>query len=198
MSVTYSSYYKKFKRESTFNLSKSYQGRLSPLNKEFNNDNAIMNKSNDCIKSNTKKEARKSRTNSIEDNASIKEAQFAKRKRILIEQHSFLRSRFELKNKIDIKKLYYKIERWLMVIDLFCFFADLIVVSWLYFNHFEYNKHNYCTNTFDNVQRFICLGITILVLVSLVVRYIIKQQYINCKYLLFLRVQGNNISSILI
>lgn len=152
-----------------------------------------MNKSNEMLKSSNKQLAMKSIMNYIENKGLNKETQFDKRKKLLLEQYPFLRPTFESMTKAEIKKLYYQIEKWLLLIDLFCFFADLIVVCWLYFNHFEYNKHNYCTNANDNTQRFICLSITILVMISLLIRYQIKKQYNNCKYFLCLRVSSNTI-----
>ena len=57
----------------------------------------------------------------------------------------------------------------MLYIDIFSFIADFLVVTTLYFNHFEYNKHGYKSNNSDNLLRFICLGISILVVFSILI-----------------------------
>ena len=69
---------------------------------------------------------------------------------------------------------------------MFCFFTDLMVVTWLYFNHFEYNKHNYHTNNSDDIQRFICLSFSLLVCLAITLRYKTCIKYNNLKFLLSL------------
>ena len=75
----------------------------------------------------------------------------------------------------------------MLYIDVFSFIADFSVVTALYFNHFEYNKHGYKPNNSDNFLRFICLGISILVVFSLIIRYNVYKEYKNVKYMMSLK-----------
>ena len=83
---------------------------------------------------------------------------------------------------------YLKIKKGLTILDTFCLFINIIVVLWLFFNHFEYNKHKYICTKSDNIQRIICLGLSFLVIISLTIRYIIHKKYQFLKYLLTLRI----------
>ena len=94
---------------------------------------------------------------------------------------------FDKKEPDEIKKFYKSYRIKLILIDCFAFLADLTVVTWLYFNHFNYNMHGYKTNKSDNIQRIICLVITALVIISLIWRYFCKKTVQNYKYLLGLR-----------
>ncbi len=75
----------------------------------------------------------------------------------------------------------------MLYIDVFSFIADFSVVTALYFNHFEYNKHGYKPNNSDNFLRFICLGISMLVVFSLIIRYKVYKEYKNVKYMMSLK-----------
>ena len=75
----------------------------------------------------------------------------------------------------------------MLYIDIFSFIADFLVVTTLYFNHFEYNKHGYKSNNSDNLLRFICLGISILVVFSILIRYRIYKEYKNIKFMMSLK-----------
>ena len=75
----------------------------------------------------------------------------------------------------------------MLYIDIFSFIADFSVVTTLYFNHFEYNKHGYKSNNSDNILRFICLGISILVVFSILIRYRIYKEYKNIKFMMSLK-----------
>jgi hypothetical protein len=83
---------------------------------------------------------------------------------------------------------YQRIKKQLMFLDIFCLIMNLIVVLWLFFNHFEYNSHNYSCTKSDNIQRIICLGFSFCVIISLTIRYIIHKNYQFLKYLLALRI----------
>ena len=106
---------------------------------------------------------------------------------ILIKQIKKLKYVFENMTPEQVKSLYKQLSNYLIIIDSFCFFADLLVVTWLYFNHFKYNSHSYKLNKSDNIQRIICLIISIIVIFSLILRYIIHRKYQNVKFILSLR-----------
>lgn len=109
------------------------------------------------------------------------------KKNLLIAKFPNLFIFFEKKTPDDIKLLYKKFRLRLLLIDIFNTIADLIVVTWLYFNHFEYNKHGYKPNRSDNIQRGICLAISVLVIISIIFRYFTKKSFQNIKYLLSMR-----------
>lgn len=109
------------------------------------------------------------------------------KKTMLVSKFPNLFMQFDKKEPDEIKKLYKSYRKKLIFIDCFASLADLTVVTWLYFNHFNYNKHGYKTNKSDNIQRIICLIITVLVIISIIWRYICKKTAQNYKYLLSLR-----------
>ena len=80
----------------------------------------------------------------------------------------------------------------ILYLDIFSFISDISVVTALYFNHFEYNKHGYKTNHSDNILRFVCLIISVLVVFSLIIRYILYKQFQNIKFMLSLRAKVPN------
>ena len=90
-------------------------------------------------------------------------------------------------NTEEAKYYYKKYNLYILLIDIFCFIGDLITVTWLYFNHFEYNSHGYKNNLSDNIQKSFCLLLSTLVIISLVLRYIYKQKMGNIKYILSLK-----------
>jgi len=146
------------------------------------------NKSVISNKSNLKKFSKKSLTN--ENNTSFiskKKSSIDLKQTYLLDHYSKLKEIFGELNSDEIKSLYKKFSKLLVLIDSFCFIADLIVVTWLYFNHFEYNKHGYKLNKSDKIQRWICAGLTFLVILALIVRYKIHKYYQNLKFILSLR-----------
>ena len=87
----------------------------------------------------------------------------------------------------EIKVLYKKFGNIILFIDIFSFVADLIVVTWLYFNHFDYNKNGYKPEKKDNIIRIICLALSLGVIIALCIRYKIYVQYQNVKFMLSLK-----------
>ena len=87
----------------------------------------------------------------------------------------------------QVKSLYKQLSNYLFIIDLFCFIADLLIVTWLYFNHFKYNSHGYKLTKSDNIQRIICLIISFIVIISIIQRYVIHRKYQNVKFILSMR-----------
>ena len=87
----------------------------------------------------------------------------------------------------EIKLLYKKFGNIILWIDIFSFIADLTVVTWLYFNHFNYNKNGYKTIKNDNIIRIICLILSFGVVIALIIRYRVYLQYQNVKYMLSLK-----------
>ena len=87
----------------------------------------------------------------------------------------------------EIKVLYKKFGNIILYIDVFSFVADLIVVTWLYFNHFDYNKNGYKPKKRDNIIRIICLLLSLGVIIALCIRYRIYVQFQNVKYMLSLK-----------
>ena len=110
------------------------------------------------------------------------------RKSILFNQYPSLKKTFKDSNMDQLMLNYLKIKKTLMFLDIFCLIMNIIVVLWLFFNHFEYNKHNFTCTQSDNIQRIICFGFSLLVIISLTIRYIIHKKYQFLKYLLTLRI----------
>ena len=110
------------------------------------------------------------------------------RKSILFNQYPSLKKTFKDSNMEQLMINYLKIKKTLMFLDIFCLIMNIIVVLWLFFNHFQYNKHNFTCTQGDNIQRIICLGFSMLVIISLTIRYIIHKKYQFLKYLLTLRI----------
>ena len=106
---------------------------------------------------------------------------------ILLNHFPTLSTKYGQLEPNEIKSFYKKINNIILYIDIFSFLADFFVVTTLYFNHFEYNKHGYKTNKSDNILRFICLILSILVVISLIIRYFFYKQFQNIKFMLSLR-----------
>ena len=69
-----------------------------------------------------------------------KKAPLLLRKKTLFDQYPSLKKTFENSSLKDLTETYFKIKKILMFLDIFCLGMNLIVVIWLFFNHFEYNK----------------------------------------------------------
>ena len=143
-----------------------------------------LNKSNLSNKSNLKKFTKKSFTDTsngkIQNSIEIKQS-------ILLNHYPELSKIFGQMTSNEIKVLYKKFGNIILYIDVFSFVADLIVVTWLYFNHFDYNKNGYKPKKKDNIIRIICLILSLGVIIALCIRYRIYVQYQNVKYMLSLK-----------
>ena len=60
------------------------------------------------------------------------------RKSILFNQYPSLKKTFKDSNMDQLMLNYLKIKKTLMFLDIFCLIMNIIVVLWLFFNHFEY------------------------------------------------------------
>jgi hypothetical protein len=71
--------------------------------------------------------------------------------------------------------------------DIICFSSNIIVVTWLYFDHFNYVENFYEMSDSINTVRFICLGLGLLAAMTIVARAYNKIIYKNIEFILGLR-----------
>jgi hypothetical protein len=107
----------------------------------------------------------------------------------LFKKHSYLESEYGKYEHEEFKSKFKSVENWMVFIDVFCAIADLITVTWMYFDHFEYNRQFGVTDSM-NYQRFICLAISFVVCILLVIRTVKRKVYETLKYLLSMRNSG--------
>ena len=112
---------------------------------------------------------------------------FILRRELLITKFPKLKAVFFGLDIIEAKYYYKMYNKYILLLDVFCFVSDLIIVTWLYFNHFEYNSHGYRNNYCDNIQKLMCMMLSGLVIVSIILRYVYKQKMNNIKYILSLK-----------
>ena len=141
-------------------------------------------------KSNLKKFTKKSFTDS--SNVGKQQNSIIIKQKILLNHFPYLNKQYGQLEPNEIKQFYKKFNKIILYIDIFSFLADFFIVTTLYFNHFDYNKHGYKTNHSDNILRFICLIISVLVVFSLIIRYILYKQFQNIKFMLSLRAKVPN------
>ena len=149
------------------------------------NTETAMNRTFLSNKSGLKKYAKKSFTDS--SNIGKHQNSIIIKQNILLNHFPTLNKKYGQLEPNDIKQFYKKINNIILYIDIFSFIADFFVVTALYFNHFDYNKHGYKTNKSDNILRFICLFISISIVLSLIIRYVFYKQFQNIKFMLSLR-----------
>jgi hypothetical protein len=93
-------------------------------------------------------------------------------------------------DKLDLKMLLAGLIRNLFFIDIFCSFTDIAVVTWLYFDHFDYIENYYVVSGTSNLYRLICLIISLLVCIALIFRSFKNSKIKNVKFLLSMRSTG--------
>ena len=101
---------------------------------------------------------------------------FILRRELMITKFPKLKAVFFGLDIIEAKYYYKMYNKYILLLDVFCFVSDLIIVTWLYFNHFEYNSHGYRNNYCDNIQKLMCMMLSGLVIVSIILRYVYKQK----------------------
>ena len=121
------------------------------------NTDTAMNRTFLSNKSNLKKFTKKSFTDS--SNVGKQQNSIIIKQNILLNHFPYLNKQYGQLEPNEIKQFYKKFNKIILYIDIFSFLADFFIVTALYFNHFEYNKHGYKTNHSDNILRFICLRI---------------------------------------
>jgi hypothetical protein len=92
---------------------------------------------------------------------------------------------------LELKILLKRQKNILIALDFMCFLSNIVVVTWLYFNHFEYVNNSYVMSDEINTTRLICLGLSLLSCTSIIARSYNKITYRNIEYMLNIRTKGN-------
>jgi hypothetical protein len=95
--------------------------------------------------------------------------------------------RYKNLQPLELKVLLKRQRNILVALDFICFISNLIVVTWLYFNHFDYVNNSYIMSDDLNTTRLICLGLSFLSCTSIVARAYNKIIYRNVEFILNLR-----------
>jgi hypothetical protein len=96
--------------------------------------------------------------------------------------------------KLSIPQLKFMLRRekkMLIFIDIFCMFIDLIVVTWLYFDHFNFISNDFKIDNTSNTARLICMGLSIAVIFAIILRLQNKRRYDNLKFIMNMRNKCN-------
>lgn len=161
------------KNESTQNMTKKISQELSQNLSENNSFSKLYKKKRFSINS----------AISI-SNVSIK------RRDSLFITYPELVSEFGNLDKIDLKMLMTAIIKNLLYIDIFCVCTNILVVTWLYFDHFDYIYNDYKISDHSNIYRITCIILSVIVCIVLIYRSIQKYKMKNLKFLLSMRSTG--------
>lgn len=93
-----------------------------------------------------------------------------------------------------LKKLKNERTNLLKWIDNFCGVTDIIIITWLYFDHFDLLLNNFAATENSDRAKFICLCLSILVCIAIVIRYFIRNTLEDLNFILNIRHKGKNIS----
>jgi hypothetical protein len=121
-----------------------------------------------------------------------------KRRESLFKSYPELEHEFGNMDKIDLKMLLANIIRNLLFIDVFCGFTNIAVVTWLYFDHFDYINNNYVVSELSNIYRVVCIILSVLVCIALIFRSSQNSKMKNVKFLLSMRNSGKKKNTIFI
>jgi hypothetical protein len=114
-------------------------------------------------------------------------AQSINKRNHIFSKHPDIRNKYESFNIFELKKILYNQKKILIFIDFFCLIFNTIVVTWLYFDHFDYVNNRYLLIESMNNARYVCLFLSILCCVLLIIRNYIKNKYRVLQYILNLR-----------
>jgi hypothetical protein len=109
---------------------------------------------------------------------------FMKRKDILLNKLPDLNQKLENLGKEQLEILLIKTKKLIFWIDTISAITDFIIVTWAYYDHYNYIDSNYVISDSSNVNRIIFLFLSILICISLVIRQFQEISYENLNYLL--------------
>jgi hypothetical protein len=109
---------------------------------------------------------------------------FMKRKDILLNKFPDINQKLQNLGKEQLEILLIKTKKLIFWIDTISAITDLIIVTWAYYDHYNYIDSNYVISDTSNVNRIIFLFLSILICISLVIRQFQEISYENLNYLL--------------
>lgn len=86
-----------------------------------------------------------------------------------------------------LKLLLNRWEKRLFISDIFCMIVNITVVTWLYFDNFDYVNNNYTITSNGNICRIVCFCLSLSVCFALYYRFYQKSKVEKLKYILNLR-----------
>ena len=191
------------------NISQNYQkNRLNgseslPRNNSSIKKNLLFEPLSKSKSINSKEEYSKlqSRSNNISNNSELitrstfdqrnsRVYPFLKRKDILLNKFPQLKEQLihETKEELHIK-LNSNI-RLLFWIDLISALADIVIISWAYYDHYDYIDSNYVISDSSNSKRFVFMIISLFICIALISRQFKNISFQNLNYLLGRRDTG--------
>ena len=109
------------------------------------------------------------------------------RKQRVFKKYPELAKEFERFPVQQLKFLLKRERKLLIFVDLFCALMDLIVVTWMYFDHFDFIGNNYVISPSSNKSRVICIIISMCVCIAINLRFQVKKRLDNIKFILNMR-----------
>jgi hypothetical protein len=114
------------------------------------------------------------------------------RRKALITKYSQL-SKYQDYEVPELKILINKQRNKILISDTVAVISNIIIVTWLYFNHFEYVNNNYEMTSSINIERCICLGLAIITCISIIAKAYNKRLLKDLEFILGLRSKCNSI-----
>lgn len=110
-----------------------------------------------------------------------------KRKDKIFKNHKDLDHKYGKYTLDQLKNLRIRQRRLLIFMDCFCALTDIAVVTWLYIDHFNWVNNKYITTTSSDINKSICLILSLFVCLLIAMRFFEKSKYENLKYILNMR-----------
>jgi hypothetical protein len=87
----------------------------------------------------------------------------------------------------QLKKLLERQKKWLCVIDFLNLFSNIVVVTWMYLDNFDFVGNEYILSDSMNNARIMCVGLSIASCLLLTIRNFHKRKYRVIQYVLNIR-----------
>ncbi len=113
------------------------------------------------------------------------------RRQKLFRKYPALGKEYGILTENELKERLKKEGKYLFYTDIFCSISNLIVVTWLYFDHFDFIYNNYEVSPQSNTVRIICLVISAAVCLAIFYRFYKKFNFENLRFLLNKRNSSN-------
>ncbi len=128
-------------------------------------------------------------TNLVETSSIDRSATIVKRNNIF-KKYSDLGREYNQYDSFQLKKLLERQKNWLFVIDFLNLLSNIVVVTWMYLDNFDFVNNFYVLNDSINNARIMCVGLSIASCVLITIRNFNKRKHRVIQYVLNIRTRS--------
>jgi hypothetical protein len=105
----------------------------------------------------------------------------------IFKKYSDLGREYNQFDTFQLKKLLERQKNFLFAIDLLNLLSNIVVVTWMYLNNFDFVMNYYILNSSMNNARTICLGLSVISSIMIIIRNLNKTKYRVIQHILNIR-----------